>query len=246
MKKNQINNAFYDDLEDWYGQENHPIALLRAENRVRNPWIQEVIALKLGASACILDIGCGGGMLTNFLAQQGHSVFGIDLSANSLKNAQRMDTTQTVSYQKANAYALPFPEKKFDVVCAMDVLEHVEDCERLIKEASRVLKKGGLFFFHTFNRNVLSWLMVIKGVEWCVPNTPMNMHVYSLFLKPAELRSMCLRHGLKTEEMKGLNPDMRCAQFWKMVFFRKASCKIRFKFNHSLLSGYCGFSTKEK
>ena len=63
--------------------------------------------------------------------------------------------------------------------------------KKIIQEAGRLLKPGGLFFFHMFNRNFLSWLIVIKGVEWCVPNTPKNMHLYSHFIKPYELKEWC-------------------------------------------------------
>ena len=73
-----------------------------------------------------------------------------------------------------DAFALPFPHQSFDVICAMDFLEHVEMPEQIIRNSARLLRPNGLFFFHTFNRNLLSYVVVIKGVEWCVPNTPAN------------------------------------------------------------------------
>ncbi|MES2273539.1 MAG: bifunctional 2-polyprenyl-6-hydroxyphenol methylase/3-demethylubiquinol 3-O-methyltransferase UbiG, partial [Chlamydiota bacterium] len=204
MSKPEINNAFYEELEEqWYGASDHPIALLRAENAVRTPWIIREIEQRLGKKRRVLDIGCGAGLLTNALAKEGHQVCGIDLSKTSLEVAMRHDETKRVSYEVANAYALPYPDGHFDAVSAMDVLEHVEMPARLIQEASRVLKPGGLFFFHTFNRNPLSYLVIIKGVEWCVRNTPKNMHVYSLFIKPKELEMLCQRQSLSVNYWVG-------------------------------------------
>jgi 2-polyprenyl-6-hydroxyphenyl methylase/3-demethylubiquinone-9 3-methyltransferase len=126
----------------------------------------------------------------------------------------------------------------------MDLLEHVEKPFQVIQEASRVLKKGGLFFFHTFNRNLLSYLMVIKGVEWCFSNTPANMHVYPLFLKPKELSHMCINHHLLVEKLIGVSPDMKNSSFWKMVFKRKVDQNFRFIFTNSLKTGYSGYAVK--
>src|SRR5262245_7637592 len=80
-----INNDFYETLHaGWHTAQNHPIALLRAENRVRAPWIAQEIATRIGSNARVLDIGCGGGLLSNYLAKEGHEVTGIDISQNSL------------------------------------------------------------------------------------------------------------------------------------------------------------------
>lgn len=236
-----INNAFYDKLEEgWYTASDHPIALLRAENAVRVPWIIR----EIGKNKTVLDIGCGAGILTNALSKEGHTVFGIDLSASSLKVAQKYDTTQKVSYQIASAYELPYPDQTFDIVCAMDVLEHVEEPSRLIAEASRVLKSGGRFFFHTFNRNLLSYLLIIKGVDWCVPNAPKNMHVYPLFIKPSELKTMCKNHHLEIANLQGFVPQIFSTGFLKMTFQRQVPENLPFRFSKNLLTGYCGFAKK--
>src|SRR5690606_14398436 len=104
------------------------------------------------------------------------------------------------------AYHLPFSNESFDVITAMDFLEHVESPDQVIMEFSRVLKPGGMFFFHTFNRNPISWLVVIKLLEWFVKNTPKNMHVINLFIKPRELEEYCLKARIKVFEMKGIAP----------------------------------------
>lgn len=236
-----INNDFYEDLnEGWYTAYDHPIALLRAENAVRVPWIIK----EIGEDKTVLDIGCGAGILTNALAKVGHKVFGLDLSPKSLEIAKKHDQTGQVSYSEANAYSLPYPDQMFDVVCAMDVLEHVEEPRLLISEASRVLKPGGLFFFHTFNRNFLSYILVIKGVEWCVPNAPKNMHVYPLFIKPEELRELCIEQDMDVKKWHGFTPKIFSLSFIQMLLSRKVPKNFEFCFSKSLATGYCGYAQK--
>jgi len=114
----------------------------------------------------------------------------------------------------------------------------------VIQEASRLLKPGGLFFFHTFNRTFLSWLIVIKGVEWCVKNAPPDMHIHRLFIKPAELQKICEDLGLKQEEIKGLNVKVLSKAFWQMVLKRTVPDDLEFVFTDSLKVGYSGFARK--
>jgi 2-polyprenyl-6-hydroxyphenyl methylase/3-demethylubiquinone-9 3-methyltransferase len=240
-----INNEFYDGLGSlWLSGSDHPAALLRAENRLRTPWIAGELAKRFSHPVALLDIGCGAGFLTNALAKVGHRVFGIDLSANSLKIAKENDVSGAVDYRSASAYSLPFPDQSFDAVCAMDVLEHVENPRQLIAEASRVLKPEGLFFFHTFNRNPLSYLVVIKGVEWFVRNTPPNMHVYPLFIKPAELKSYCSCRGLQVTTLFGCRPKFLSLPFLRMLLTRKVSDAFSFRFSRSLATGYSGIAQK--
>lgn len=241
-----INNEFYDTLGTlWHSGSDHPAALLRAENKLRSPWIAAEISSRFPQKISVLDIGCGAGILANALAKEGHRVAGIDLSENSLKLARETDTTQKVDYRPANAYSLPFSDGSFDAACAMDVLEHVEEPQRLIAEAARVLKPGGLFFFHTFNRNPLSYFVIIKGVEWCVRNTPPNMHVYSLFIKPNELKRYCYLHNLHIKKLLGFRPKFFSLPFLKMILTRKVSESFQFKFSSNLSTGYCGIAEKE-
>ncbi len=236
-----INNEFYHELGDrWIEASDHPIALLRAENRIRNPWV----ASQLPSSAKVLDMGCGAGFLTHDLAKLGHEVVGIDLSEDSLRIAKKIDETGRIHYLQADVTAVPFSDHSFDAVCAMDLLEHVENPVAVIQEAARLLKPGGLFFFHTFNRTVLSWLVVIKGVEWCVKNAPPDMHILRLFIKPKELEMMCADQGLVVEEMRGLNVKFSSKAFWHMVFKRIVPEDLEFVFTDSLKTGYSGVARK--
>lgn len=245
--KTVINNDFYDTLGDkWYTAYDHPVALLRAENDSRVEWIVKEMEKWIEGHAKILDIGCGAGLLSNALAERGYDVTGIDISKPSLEIAKRYNTAQNkVLYLCGNAYELPFVEGTFNVVCATDLLEHVENPRRVVEEASRVLSQDGLFFFHTFNRNFLSKLIVIKGVDWFVRNAPKNMHVFDLFIKPEELKSMLQEYNLETVGMKGLVPKVFSAAFIKLIFTRKVPKDFKFVFNNSLLTGYCGFAVKK-
>jgi len=245
MIRRHINNTFYENLhEKWLNEYAHPIALLRAENAVRNPWISKVLQNTFERSVHFLDIGCGAGFLANPLAKQGHIVTGVDLSLSSLRIAQGSDTTKKVTYLQANATSLPFSANTFDAACAMDLLEHVEHPRQVIREASRVLKPGGLFFFHTFNRTLLSYLLVIKGVEWCVKNTPPNMHVHRLFIKPSELTKMCSKEGLTLHTMKGLKPELNLSIILRTLFTRTVPKDFQFAFTDSLQTGYVGYAIK--
>jgi 2-polyprenyl-6-hydroxyphenyl methylase / 3-demethylubiquinone-9 3-methyltransferase len=243
--KKLINNQFYDDLHDnWYLSNNHPVALLRAENNLRNPWIKNEIKKHFPHKCKILDIGCGAGILTNFLALDEHDITGIDISEKSLTIAEKFDTTKKVKYLKANAYNIPLENHTFDVICAMDVLEHIENPAKLIQEASRLLKHGGLFFFHTFTKNILSYLLVIKCVEWFIPNTPKNMHVYNLFIKPKELKKMCYNSGLTILSLKGFQPKISSLKLLKMVLKKELKDDFPFIFKKKIKTGYCGFAMK--
>jgi 2-polyprenyl-6-hydroxyphenyl methylase/3-demethylubiquinone-9 3-methyltransferase len=229
----------------WLGHSEHPIGLLVAENKVRTPWVIQMIEEMSGNVNDILDIGCGGGLLCNPLSEKGHRVVGIDLSQKSLDFARSQDSKAEVKYLYASAEKLPFDDASFDVCCAMDLLEHVNDPEKVISEAGRVLKKDGLFFFHTFNRNLLSYLLIIKAVECFVKNTPKDMHVYSHFIRPDELQAYCNRADLQVIEMKGLAPDALRWRFWKTAFTRKIDSAFPFRFCNSLLTGYVGIAKKK-
>jgi 2-polyprenyl-6-hydroxyphenyl methylase/3-demethylubiquinone-9 3-methyltransferase len=237
-----INNAIYDELgERWYTARDNPVALLRAESRLRAAWVLEELG---GCRLEILDVACGGGLLANPLAQAGHAVTGVDLSQGSLDVARRHDGTASVCYLAQDARSLGFPDGRFDVVCMMDFLEHIEDREAVIAEAARVLKPGGRFYFHTFNRTPLAWLIAIKGVEWSVKHTPRQMHVYHLFLKPAELADLCARHGLAVEEVRGVRPRVFTWAFLGLLVTARVSDRFQFEFTRSLRVGYCGRARK--
>jgi 2-polyprenyl-6-hydroxyphenyl methylase/3-demethylubiquinone-9 3-methyltransferase len=240
-----VNNAIYADLgATWYEADDNPVALLRAEARHRNPWVADTIASQLGPGAkTVLDLGCGGGFLTNALAVRGHAVTGVDMEADALAVARDHDPTGTVTYEVGDALALPYADASFDVVCAMDLIEHVEHPAQLVAEAARVLAPGGLLFFHTFNRTWQAHLIVIKGVEWFVRNTPKDLHVQRLFVTPEELAAMCKAGGLDVIELHGSRPRFD-RPLWRMVATGRVGNDVTFTFTRSTKLGYTGVARK--
>ncbi len=244
MATKKVDNTIYDEYgERWYSAYDDPIALLRAENEIKAPWIVEKIQGQGMLHPRILDVGCGGGFLSNALARANFDVTGVDLSPESLKVAALHDETKSVKYEVADAYHLPYADGTFDVVTAMDFLEHVEHPEKVIQEFSRVLKPEGLFFFHTFNRNPVAWLVVIKMVEWMVNNTPKDMHVLRLFIRPRELQSYSEKNGMKVLEMTGIKPVLSSIPLTKL-FSGSVPKEMRFELTKCLLLSYLGVAKK--
>lgn len=240
----KINNSIYHTLGDkWYTAYDDPIALLRAENKIKLPWIHERIKNLYFTDPLILDVGCGAGFLCNDLAQKGYRIKGVDISEESLDVARKYDSTKKVEYIRGDAYELPFDENSFDIVSCLDFLEHVERPQDIIHEISRVLKPGGLFFFHTFNRNLLSDILIIKAVEKFVRNTPKNMHVIDLFIKPQELIHYCQTASISVTEMSGIRPRFSTIPL-SAYFSGIVPRSLEFKLTSSLLLSYMGMGIK--
>lgn len=241
----KINNEFYHSLgERWYHASDDPIALLRAESRLRNPWVIQKIRSHYGdLPVRVLDVGCGGGFLSNELGRSGYEVTGVDLSEESLAIARQYDPTGRVEYKKMDALDLRFVDNCFHAVCAMDFIEHTDRPEQLLREVSRVLAPGGLFFFHTFAQNFFSWLFVIKGVEWVVKNTPKRMHTYDLLVNPNKLTKICDRNGLQVEKILGVRPVFSRA-FRELLQTGSVPEDFSFCFSRILLLGYSGVAIK--
>ncbi|NUN05161.1 MAG: 3-demethylubiquinone-9 3-O-methyltransferase [Bdellovibrio sp.] len=235
----------YDHLaERLYEEPNDPVALVRCQNKVEVPWVLETIRRHIGYHAEILDMGCGAGHVTNSLAQAGHEVTGVDLSSTSLKIAEAKDVTGKVNYLRADVYRLPFSRESFDVVVAMDLLEHVMDPQKIITQATRVLRPGGLFIYSTVNKNPLSWLIVIKGIPWIVKNTPQNSHLYSLFISPRTLEEWMEDVGLDPIEKKGIRPVLMQKSLFDLLSTGEVPENLRFKFTKQCPIGYTGFAKK--
>lgn len=244
MKTDQIDNSIYDKLgAAWYEATKNPVALLRSESKEKIKFIKDVLAQSAIKDATVLDVGCGAGFVSNSLSSSGFKVTGIDLSEESLKVAQLYDQSRSCKYIYADAYSLPFSDHSFDIVVCFDFLEHVEEPYRVIKEIHRVLKPDGHFFFHTFNKNWLSWLIVIKGVEWFVPDTPKNMHILRLFINPKILLKQMTEIGFETQKVSGIRPVLN-SSFWKLLFRGEIDKNFQFKQTKSLLLSYLGFAKK--
>lgn len=243
---NQVNNDIYETYgERWYTAYDDPIALLRAESKAKVPWVLERIKKSFKIEDVeLLDVGCGGGFLTNALAEENFkAIHGVDLSEESVRVAKNHDKTGKVQYQSADAFHLPFPDQSFDVLTAMDFLEHIEDPKAVIQEFSRVLRPGGIFIYHTFNRNLIAWLVIIKFVEWLVKNTPKDMHILRLFIKPKELRNYCELAQMKVEEEAGLRPMLSTITL-RSLLTGVVPKGLKFTLTNSLMLSFMGQAKK--
>ena len=163
MSRARVDNDFYDALgARWTEDPSHAIALLVAEAPAKLAYVRRAVG---PAPQRIIDIGCGAGLLAMPLAVDGHTVRAVDRSAPSLevgRGAARR-AGAPVSFDRQDALALGEPDGTFDVALLLDIIEHVEDPARLVAEAVRVVRPGGIVVFHTFTRNPVAYLVAVLG-----------------------------------------------------------------------------------
>lgn len=160
------------------------------------------------ANKTIIDIGCGGGILTESMAQESSNVTGIDLAQESLEVARLhgLESGIQINYECTSAedYANQHPNS-FDIVTCMELLEHVPDPASVINACSRLVKPGGLVFFSTLNRNLKAFALGIVAAEYILRMVPKGTHSYESFIKPSELAAMARQSGLSTKAIAGIN-----------------------------------------
>ena len=154
----------------------------------------------------ILDIGCGGGLLSEPMCRLGANVVGIDASKKNIEVAKFHAKKNNL---KIN-YTCSSPEvfkgnKKFDVVLNMEIIEHVEDINLFIKKSSQLLKKNGLMFIATLNKTLKSYLFAIIGAEYVLRWLPIGTHDWEKFVKPEDLIKISKKNNLKIENLNGFN-----------------------------------------
>ena len=181
-------------------------------NPLRLAWIQTLAPL---AGKKVVDIGCGGGILSDAMARQGAEVLGADLAVKSLKVAQLHALeagTEGVQYREISAEDLAQEQAgQYDVVTCMEMLEHVPDPSSVVKACSDLVKPGGWVFFSTLNRNPKSFLFAVVGAEYILNLLPKGTHEYARMIKPSELADWVRANGLNVMHMKGMtyNPFTR-------------------------------------
>jgi len=155
----------------------------------------------------IVDVGCGGGILTEALARQGADALGIDLSEElvDIADLHSLETGVNVSYQKISAEALAEQQSAcFDVVTCMEMLEHVPDPASIIHACGQLVKPGGKVFFSTLNRKPKAYLLAILAAEHVLQMLPKGTHDYKTFIKPSELCQSARQAGLQLQGMVGI------------------------------------------
>ncbi|PWT73339.1 MAG: bifunctional 3-demethylubiquinol 3-O-methyltransferase/2-polyprenyl-6-hydroxyphenol methylase [Proteobacteria bacterium] len=180
-------------------------------NPLRLGWIDQLAAL---TGKRVLDVGCGGGILSESMAERGADVLGIDLSESALKVAELhlLESGARVRYRKAAVEELVREEPvSYDIVTCMEVLEHVPDPARHVEACARVLRPGGHAFFATINRNFKAFVFAIVGAEYVLRLLPRGTHQYAKLIRPSELAAWCRSGGLSVDRSVGMtyNPLTR-------------------------------------
>ena len=173
-------------------------------NPLRLGWIDEFVKI---SGQKILDVGCGGGILSESMAQKGAVVTGIDLSEKALNVARLhlLESGARVDYQKISAEELAEQEPaSFDVVTCMEMLEHVPDPASTIAACATLSKPGGYVFFSTLNRTPKAYVMAVIGAEYVLKMLPKGTHDYAKFIKPSELSRWAKSAGLEPGQLIGM------------------------------------------
>ena len=195
----------FGDLAHRWWDPNSEFKPLHEINPLRLDWIDSHIGL---AGKRILDVGCGGGLLSEGMALRGADVTGIDLSEKPLAVAKLhlLESGQKVDYRKISVEALAEEiPNAFDAVTCLEMLEHVPNPSSVITSCARLVKPGGQVFFSTLNRNPKSYLFAVIGAEYVLQMLPKGTHDYAKFIKPSELARWSKMAQLEPAELIGMS-----------------------------------------
>lgn len=198
-------------------------------NPIRLDYIDRQVKL---ATATVLDVGCGGGLLAENMAARGARVTGLDRSPKALAIARLHSEQSGVAVEYVENDAETWAENHaeyYDAVTCLEVLEHVPDVPRTVAACAAMIKPGGHFFFATLNRNPTSYIKAILGAEYILGWLPKGTHEYAKFIKPSEMNSALRAAGLEIKDLKGLSYAM---------------LGDRFSLSDDLSVNYLGFAIK--
>lgn len=184
-------------------------------NPLRLDWIGQLSPLQ---GQRVLDVGCGGGILSDSMARKGAEVTGIDLATKALRVARLHALeaqTPRIEYREISAEALAQEAPaSFDTVTCMEMLEHVPDPQSVVSACARLVKPGGWVFFSTINRNAKAFALAIVGAEYLLKMLPQGTHEYAKFIRPSELAAACRNAGLDVLYTRGMEYNPLSGRYW--------------------------------
>jgi 2-polyprenyl-6-hydroxyphenyl methylase/3-demethylubiquinone-9 3-methyltransferase len=195
----------FSELAHHWWDPNSEFKPLHEINPLRLNWIDRLCGGLAGKS--VVDIGCGGGILSESMAAKGATVTGVDMSEKALKVARLhlYESELAVDYRQLPAEELAAQQPaSFDVVTCMEMLEHVPDPASVVAACAQLAKPGGWVFFSTLNRNPKAYLFAVLGAEYLLKLLPKGTHDYAKFIKPAELARMAREAGLEANDLIGM------------------------------------------
>ena len=243
-----IDNEFYDRLGDLWWDRQGQMSGLHEMTPARLEYFDRAFTLVLGKeirrSGVFIDVGCGGGILTEALAGCGYRITGLEISEGAVSAARRHAAASgaRVEYRRGSVYDIEMETESVDGVIASDLFEHVHDLSRGVSECARVLKRGGVLAFDTVNRTWLSLMGAIWIVQKWLRLMPANTHHWRMFITPGELETVFLRSGLKICEIRGISPAAHplglAYKLWKERKFGP------YKISSDLRISYIGYAVK--
>ena len=200
----QLELEKFTKLADQWWDPNGKFKPLHLINPLRTSYIEKRTSIK---GSEILDIGCGGGILSELLCQKGGIVTAIDLADGPLNVAKiRQQKSQLpINYRKISTTDLVKEGKQFDVITCLEMLEHVPDPSIVVKECAQLCKSGGHLFFSTINRNLKSFIFAILGAEYILNILPQGTHEFGKLIKPSEMKGFIDSADLEFEEVNGMS-----------------------------------------
>ena len=211
INKKEI-DKFSKIADEWWNP-NGKFKPLHNFNPIRIKYIKENIikSFRLSSKNCslkkinILDIGCGGGLLSEPMCRLGANVTGIDASKKNIEIAKfhAKKNKLKINYICSSPENLKI-KKKFDVILNMEIIEHVDDVNFFIKKSSELLRKNGIMFIATLNKTLKSYTFAIVGAEYILKWLPIGTHDWEKFIKPEDLKNLCATNKLKLKKLDGM------------------------------------------